>query len=1057
MKNNKLYICSICGTKPDQISHHKMHLETQKHIDKKELFELKLTKLTKEELLEKYNTDDIKTITECNENVIQDQKKLNNIVINSNDIINIEILSKNMADKYVVSNKEALKDKIHEIHNYLRNNGAGYGMNALKVFNILYGLKKIEENNLIDKIKLKKPDCKFSHLLKLAEENKDEKLAELIYGSVLDSIGESEIRDLLFYEIPRTMKSSTFNYLIKEIDNITKIEKKCNVLLSGKIYEYFIGRDESAISELGAYFTDRHITDFIYDKLKPSLNDDKSVKTMVDMFGGSGGFTTGYIDYLLKKYQKQIDWKKEMSKIHHYDMNDDVIKSAGLEFFCLTGELPDLKNLKYKNSFKDEFENKKFDYVVTNPPYGGDKNKQSDTQIKRNKVKEYIKNELKTLDEKKDKETIKHRTIQLKAIEKMEKQEKIDNNKKRVSVETSSIRINKFANKYKLTGNDKESVSLMLMMDMVEENGVCVGVLKEGVFFNSVYKDLRKCLIENYNVTDVISVPQDQFENTSTKTSIVIFKNTKEKTSKIRFSTLNVEKYKNDVFGESVDSEGNIIIVLEENKGDIKKVNENVISDVKLEYVKEKKYSLNGKDYEGIGQEIFCPDGFELKKIGDLIEYKQKSKRKASDGKDKGTNRFYTSSDKIKYCDFVDYKDDLCLILGTGGAGSLFMDDEFSCSADNFTFMTKSKNMTKYLYYYIKCIWNEFIRKMFNGSTLGHINKENLNNYQIPIPKNMTKIELLIKKLHDTHNELTKIREDIPEKEKEIQNQIQEICDNEECDEYKLGDVCEYIKTGKNKTPDDKKGTLYPYYGTAEITGYTDHYLFEGEHILVARNGTMGNCFLVKNKFYPSDHIFTIKNNDKLTLKYLYYSILLQSKEIDKMSNGSTIKGISKTNLETTKIKVPKSNSTMKKLEKEFEEIDKMKTKQEETGKKYKEYMVEFNKLFEEKEIKEIKQEDKKNNDKKEKSDDSSDFKKKEKVVKKVEKKEVKKKVVESSYESESDFSSSDDDFEWEDKIIDKVKKNIDNEKELKNIKRKYDIPKNIFDEKIKELKKKNK
>jgi hypothetical protein len=42
-----------------------------------------------------------------------------------------------------ISNKEALKDKIYEIHNYLRNNGAGYGMNALKIFNIIYGLKKI--------------------------------------------------------------------------------------------------------------------------------------------------------------------------------------------------------------------------------------------------------------------------------------------------------------------------------------------------------------------------------------------------------------------------------------------------------------------------------------------------------------------------------------------------------------------------------------------------------------------------------------------------------------------------------------------------------------------------------------------------------------------------------------------------------------------------------------------------------------------------------------------------------------------------------------------------
>ena len=35
-----------------------------------------------------------------------------------------------------VSNKEALKNKIHEIHNYLRNNGAGYGMTSLKIFTI---------------------------------------------------------------------------------------------------------------------------------------------------------------------------------------------------------------------------------------------------------------------------------------------------------------------------------------------------------------------------------------------------------------------------------------------------------------------------------------------------------------------------------------------------------------------------------------------------------------------------------------------------------------------------------------------------------------------------------------------------------------------------------------------------------------------------------------------------------------------------------------------------------------------------------------------------------
>jgi restriction endonuclease S subunit len=59
-----------------------------------------------------------------------------------------------------------------------------------------------------------------------------------------------------------------------------------------------------------------------------------------------------------------------------------------------------------------------------------------------------------------------------------------------------------------------------------------------------------------------------------------------------------------------------------------------------------------------------------------------------------------------------------------------------------------------------------------------------------------------------------------------------------------LGEICEFIKTGKNKPNDNKTGTLYPYYGTGSITGYTDEYLFDGNYILTARNGTIGNCFL---------------------------------------------------------------------------------------------------------------------------------------------------------------------------------------------------------------------
>ena len=41
------------------------------------------------------------------------------------------------------SNNDTLRDKIHEIHNFLRNSGVGYGMTALKIFNLFYGVIKI--------------------------------------------------------------------------------------------------------------------------------------------------------------------------------------------------------------------------------------------------------------------------------------------------------------------------------------------------------------------------------------------------------------------------------------------------------------------------------------------------------------------------------------------------------------------------------------------------------------------------------------------------------------------------------------------------------------------------------------------------------------------------------------------------------------------------------------------------------------------------------------------------------------------------------------------------
>ena len=111
-----------------------------------------------------------------------------------------------------------------------------------------------------------------------------------------------ELKYFLFYEIPRNIRGNVFSHLINELNQLTYIEKSSGEQLTGKIYEYFIGRDKEAISELGAYFTNRLVVEYIYKQLRLKPESDGSIGTMVDPFGGSGGFTTGYINWMKEKY-----------------------------------------------------------------------------------------------------------------------------------------------------------------------------------------------------------------------------------------------------------------------------------------------------------------------------------------------------------------------------------------------------------------------------------------------------------------------------------------------------------------------------------------------------------------------------------------------------------------------------------------------------------------------------------------------------------------------------------------------------------------------------------
>ena len=935
MLNITKYYCGICNTKPDQISHHKSHLTTEKHKDKKELFLLKLKALTNDELIEKYNTIDINNIIDNIETIIVKNKNLNfpdedlddNNLIENETMVQKELIEKSES---ITGNKDALKDKIHEIHNYLRNNGAGYGMNALKVFNILYGLMRIEEANLLEKFNLNKNETTFSYLLELSNNNKNEQLCEIIYVKCLDYINDSELKKILFYEIPRNIKSNIFSHLIKEISSISNIEKTSNVLLSGKIYEYFIGRDESAISELGAYFTDRHIVDFIYSKADIQLNEDGTVPEMIDMFGGSGGFTTGYINYLNDNFN-DINWATEVNKIFHYDMNEDVIKSAALEIFCLTGTLPDMdNNITYKNSFADNFNDKKFQYIITNPPYGGDKNKKKQADLKRDSIEEYIKSSLSSLSDEKD---IIKRQNQLKDILKQNKTLKNNFEKQKVKINNCNYRFNKYAKKYNLNGNDKEACSLIQIMEMLEYNGTAIGVLKEGVFFNKTYKGLRKHLIEYFNVREVISIDPKQFENTATKTSIIIFDNTENKTENIKFSDLVIEKYTENKFEEILDK-----IYCTEFINDIKDVYDVLVSEANIDDIIKNNYSLNSKDYNK--KTIIPGDDYKLVKLDDICQIK-KGTRITKSNNISGDIPVYGGGDITFYTNKSN-RDTNTLIISRYGMSencSRIIQTKFYLNDSGLSILCKDKLLQNYInYLMISNLYKNIIyNNCTNGSCQKNINMNLFSNINIPIPKSDEKLQEWVDKISKPFNKKQKYETELKDLEKNIQDTIKNISENEECDKVKLGDIAEFKPKSKRNASYGKSVGKYNFYTSSDKIKKCDIADYN-EELLIIGSGGVANIKFDKNFSCSADNfIISCINN--------YYIYCILKNNINLLSNGfngSTLKHLSKDYLQQLSIPIPKDKQLIDGLEPSFSKIEKLQEKITKNDNLYKQYVKEL-------------------------------------------------------------------------------------------------------------------
>lgn len=346
---------------------------------------------------------------------------------------------------------------------------------------------------------------------------------------------------------------------------------------------------------------------------------------------------------------------------------------------------------------------------------------------------------------------------------------------------------------------------------------------------------------------------------------------------------------------------------------------------VSFDELKEKDFSLNFKDY--IKQNIKVNEGFKVVKLGDIIKYLDKSKRKAGDAEENGIYCFYSSSDTIKKYNFVDYNEDQCLIIGTGDKCSLFLDNIFSCSADNFICITDSIDLTTYVYYYLKSNWNDFLKKLLNGSTMGHISKERLNEYEIPIPEDINTIKIYLDYLSPANETLQ------TQKEKTNCGMIKMLTmfgkEGVEWNEYTFDKLTEFQKKSiKYKAADGKEKGKYKFYTSSQdkIMFIDDEHMFKEEMLIMGKNGKASTHFDI-NFSCEHDHVYVIKcKNEIVFTRYMYYYIKSELEWYEMNMNGSTIAGTSKEFLNKQKICVLNPHMITKyKLQDEFDFMDKLK------------------------------------------------------------------------------------------------------------------------------------
>jgi restriction endonuclease S subunit len=377
----------------------------------------------------------------------------------------------------IMASVEAFKSAVVRIRDILRGPGVAItGMDSMRHI-CLYLLSRYMTK---DKVKsLGVPD-------EFAWENLIE-TAQTKNGGVqkaLDCFFHKET-DCLVNHFDRLFGTENFSFDIKNpakhkemleiLDKVNMEGVDCQMDILGWVYEQHLKTGSSAARDLGQFFTDRFICDYMVALCKPGFKSKGVPESVCDPSMGTGGFLTSYMKFYKKHHaDKQVDWSVQNKEIHGCDTDPKVAGVARLNLFMESGGNRAI-NLKTHDSLYGDLTQTGYDLILANMPFG------------------------------------------LKGIKHAECCERV--------------------NKLKIRGTKSEPLFLQLMMVSLNRGGRCAVVVPDGMLVNgsTCHDDTRKYLLDHFELKRVIKMKGQFFMNTGIQPSILFFENTGKPTSVVEF------------------------------------------------------------------------------------------------------------------------------------------------------------------------------------------------------------------------------------------------------------------------------------------------------------------------------------------------------------------------------------------------------------------------------------------------------------------------------------------------------------------------------------------